>query len=209
MQYDSKLTAGVLLAMLKSPKRHNTSMYFHTHRAPGAERWQRDTHVCTISVKHRPYDDTKVERVVTAETYARVANGAGTVTRVVKSSDGFPSYTEYDTSAEWYEPETGFWSLFASEDEIRNILSLLPKDAVITFEVILDGGTNGYAARSGLHIDLCYMLATWKKRGKEQRMKFLVDQTTCEHNTARFGGAKSDYMHVGAALRDARNAMNS
>lgn len=101
-----------------------------------------------------------------------------------------------------HSPEVGAW-LVHGVDPVRDIVDLLPKTAEVRFVVALGGKTNQYmqsAVRGasetrlgevspfeGLHGDALYLEATFEKRGKAVRKRFLLDTSVTPHNSARFG----------------------
>lgn len=97
-----------------------------------------------------------------------------------------------------YRPTAGYWSLYASTT-FPAVVELLPKDAALSFEVYLDGGTTEGHAKVMMHSDHLYLHAKWTRNGKEIMRRFLIDVSTGPHNTARFGTPTHDLDSQGRA----------
>jgi hypothetical protein len=106
------------------------------------------------------------------------------------------TFMRYD---EGFRPTSGFWYLTGCPRErLVNILSLLPKDATVGFDVNLDAGTSSLLVEAdshteqGLHCDHLYLKVSYVKNSKEKCVEFLIDVATSAHNSARFGSPKHD-----------------
>jgi len=126
-----------------------------------------------------------------------VSFGNTSETAVAHSEHG--PYTVY---TEVYSPSHGFWSLYATDRALSDLLEVLPASAEVGFSVGLDHGTTEGMKQSevhhhrgpsekGLHGDHLYLLAKWKRGTKTFEKKFLLDTVTVPHNSARFGGGRA------------------
>lgn len=92
-----------------------------------------------------------------------------------------------------YRPRQGFLS-FSYSETLKSALADLPDDAALTIEVYLDAGTNEICVESRLHNDKVYLHAKWERatvgKPKTHTRTYMLDSSTCRHNSARFGGAK-------------------
>lgn len=113
-----------------------------------------------------------------------VSNGHTDEKETHKSlSDG----RSFDVYSGVHRPEKGFWWLYATTERIIDVLELLPSNAEIAFHVYLDAGTNQTCIDANMHADHLYLVASYMQRGKQVTRRFLLDATTGQHNTARFG----------------------
>ena len=102
---------------------------------------------------------------------------------------------------ESYRPRKGHWFL-ASGAYLFSVLSLLPRDAEVAFQVYLDAGTNEYLIRAdmemkhgkeqGLHSDKLYLAVQRTVRGKKVNSFFLIDTNSGPHNSSRFGSPRHE-----------------
>ncbi len=89
-----------------------------------------------------------------------------------------------------YRPDRGYWSLYGSQDLLRDLLDLIPNHAEVMFVVKLDNLTTQGHVSKLFHGDALYLWATWGEGKNRKRREFLLDTCTGAHNTARFGNAK-------------------
>jgi hypothetical protein len=132
----------------------------------------------------------------TLEGIAGYVSNGHTSSRTGQQSLSGRAYMRYD---ECFRPTRGFWYLSGCPRErLVNILSLLPKDATVEFNVNLDAGTSSLLVESdthaeqGLHCDHLCLEASYVKNSKEKCVEFLIDVATSAHNSARFGSPKHD-----------------
>lgn len=189
-----KVTARQLLAVYRAGPRH---CYLHGKAAPNRASYS-DSFIFTFSSCETDRK-TKSETVTKIDLPGWVSNGT-TSTREIRKDSGGKPYGHY---TEAYRPLGGFWSL-SYNDALPAVLELLPRDAEVSFFVYLDAGTNGYlveaestecaglVAHKGLHNDRIYLVAEWGPPGKRRERHFLIDTSTCPHNTARFGGPQHE-----------------
>lgn len=102
----------------------------------------------------------------------------------------YENHTHYKPS-EAFRPTQGFWSLYAGEQRLRDAVESIPDDAKVSLEVYLDFSSNEVTNQACLHTDVLFLRANWKRGKRDIERKFIVDVSTCRHNSARFGGSSS------------------
>jgi len=188
-----QVTAGALLAHIKGAE-----VYLHGQAAYGRPSYS-EAFIFTVSakryaprVKGASWEDRRAEIVSTLDVPGSCNRGTTSEVEIRESSSG--PHHEYRTP---FGPQKGFWSLFAHTEDFRAILELLPRDAIVSLQVSLDAGTHEYLVRStstmnyetykGLHADHLYVCATYTRRGKTVKARFLLDTSVVPHTTCRFG----------------------
>jgi hypothetical protein len=169
-------TAKALLAVLKGCDSAGLHGRAATDRASYSDSFVFDV----IATSKRKGVETRKEVSVPGW----VSNGSDDTKETHKSLSGRP----FDVYSGVFRPERGFWWLYAITDRVIDILDLLPSNAEIAFHVWLDGGTTETLIGTTLHADHLYMVATYTSRGKRIERRFMIDASTGQHNTARFGG---------------------
>ncbi len=178
-------TVKNLLDALKPMKRHSRGVWLHAEREHGVERFERDRAIFEVRTKFRPYDEAKSETTVVTKLPGWVGNGYCDATTKVESEWG--SYLRFSKEeSNVYEPASGFWGNL-DDDRLVDLLTLLPKDALLTMRIRFDNYDTGTLPEKGVHADDLLLEARWWRNGKEKRASFLLGYTVGAHNTARFG----------------------
>lgn len=179
------LTIGTLRNFLKAMK-YDTRLFLHGDAKFDRPSWS-DEYVFTLTrVDKKPGD---IEIKSTIEIPGIVRNGTTSHLTTHQSMSGKP-FEEY---TEPYRPLRGYWSLYACDTFVNLIKTLSPR-AEVTLEISLDGGTNGYLKKNGLHTDYLYLATTTRVDKSDRTIKrlYLMDSETGEHNTARFGNPQHE-----------------
>jgi hypothetical protein len=198
------VTARQLLALVRKVRKGEDSLYLHGKAVHGRPSYS-DAFIFTISAVER-HDAFKaidgrtmrdVETTTTLDVPGWVTDGHTSKAEETTHTDSYNG-REYKVAryTEAFRPTKGFWSLTYNET-LRDVLELLPGDALVSLHVYLDAGTNEYLVRAsapmnfgteqGLHGDRLYLVAAHTVRGKAKTRRFLLCSTCGPHNTARFG----------------------
>jgi hypothetical protein len=196
-----KVTARQLLALVR---KGSDSLYMHGEAVHGRPSYS-DAFTFTVSAvekreRFKAIDGSTVrgaETTTTLDVPGWVSNGNTSKTTERMHTDSYDgrSYRVVRYS-EAFSPTKGFWPLYRN-DSLLNVLELLPGDALVSFHVYLDAGTNEYLVRasapmnfsteSGLHCDKLFLVAEHMVRGKAKTRSFCIGSSCGPHNTARFG----------------------
>ena len=188
-------TVKDMLAVLK--QKNGGDLYMRTRRTTSAS-WETDVHVGTLcSVSSSFHKGAKQTSEI--DCLVRVIAG---------HRNALDKYGAYASEDNTYEPSNGHWSLSGFERErLINLLTMLPKSANVEFEVHLDHFSTIALARVSIHADALFLVATVTDRGgKAKRLSFLVDASSGEHNSARFGNAEHAPKRGSWAERDWKDA---
>lgn len=187
------------LATLRTTIKRATRFYIHADRdlcAPSYSDAANFVLTCVRSVRVNGKDH---EIKSTVEIPGRITHGHTSKVEWHKGYDGrdFPVYSEP------YRAEHGYESL--SDEVFRSAVLSIPARCEPRFLVSLDGGTNEYQIKAGLHTDYVYLEAY--DPGKSQTLRrFLIDASTGAHNSARFGSPKHELDSGSYETWRARNA---
>lgn len=189
----AKETTGPMTAkaLLRHVRLGNDGLYVHG-RAPLSRPSYSDAFVFTLSARSGAHGG---EVTSTMDVPGYVNPGHTSEREVRKSAHMSGNWHEYNQP---FRPEKGFWSLsYNPRDRLIDVLELLPAKTEVGFRVSLDAGTNEYQVRAdmvmnhgveeGLHTDHFYLFAHCLVRGRTVMRSWLIDTSTCAHNTARFG----------------------
>lgn len=173
--------ASVLGALFAATKTFGSATGLHIVRDPSAESWS-DAAIGTMTFK---------KEVKGVETFTEVRD----IPCVIRNghTNEIETYTYDGRTRERYsgvyKPTKGFWYL-AYNETLLAVLEGLPARAEVSFEVYLDAGTNEPLVKARMHSDFLYLVAKWTSGKKTVTRRFLIDVSTGEHNTARFGNSR-------------------
>lgn len=195
-----KVTARQLLETIRAG---GDSLFMHGE-APHDRPSYSDAFVFTLT-STRKDRKTDVETSTKLDVPGYVSNGSTSETKEHTRNEDGQIHT-WKTQPTAFRPVRGFWSLRYNEN-LRNVLELLPRDAEVAFHVYLDAGTHEYLIRAvcdmqfgreeGLHADRLYLVVATTERGKRKERRFLIDTSTGPHNSARFGSPRHDRDETG------------
>ncbi len=154
---------------------NNTRFYIHSSTT-----YEANNHIFRLSAEPTYFNKEKV--VNTIELPGRVFKGF--TDSAPKNEYGYKS----DSSVGTYAPSAGFESLRA--EYLQAACDAIPDDASVRFEVGLDYATTGPMAANNMHGDTIELVATYVRGKNRIERRFLLNQTSSLHNSARFGGAK-------------------
>jgi hypothetical protein len=198
-----KVTARQMLAAIRQGDMFS-GCYFHGHATHDRPSYS-DSFIFTLSSVKKDRK-SKAETVTKIDVPGWVSNGSTSETKEhTPPADGSLLRGKWWTQPTAYRPTSGFWSV--AREHLRDLLEVLPGDALVAFHVSLDSGTNEYLIRAksdmnheaytGLHCDRLYLVAEITKRGKTVQRTFMVETSTCPHNSARFGSPRHERDETG------------
>lgn len=85
-----------------------------------------------------------------------------------------------------YKPRDGYWDLYGCSN-VAHIIELLPADATVAFNVLLDRSTHRRTVAHGLHVDVLQLHAYWERGEKLVERFFDVDTVVVPHGAERIG----------------------
>lgn len=167
----SERTGTVTASVLLSALRGCYSAGLHGEAVYDRPEWS-DSFTFKVRATFKPIKGPETSKEVTVPGY--VTNG----------------YVNSKDRSGVYRPTEGFWWLFGAMDRVIDALELLPRDAVVSFAVLLGWGTNGALEEVNMHGDCLYLVAQCKRGKGTIERRILLDTSCGPHNTARFGYAR-------------------